>query len=107
MAGFSGSCWLVSSDGIQQMVAGDLTGPVPIPPDSSVVVVGDRLWQTTPGGLVGPFEAPTGSADSEWLLPPDDLAVGAKGTPDWLLISAGGSLWLLNRTEAVRYNVPA
>jgi hypothetical protein len=107
MAGSGGSCSLVTSDGTQQMVAGQFSDPLPGPPGSALIVVGDALWVTTPGGLIGPYDPTAGNAAAEWLLPAVDLAVNAKGLPDWLLTSAGGNLWLLNGREAVRYNVPA
>jgi hypothetical protein len=107
LIGTGSPCWLVSQHGVQVLMPDELASSTAIPAGYTAAVVGDSLWLTTPGGMVSRFDPQTGAIGDGWMLPPEDLLLDAKGGPDWLLVSAGRSLWLLNRNEAVRYQVPA
>jgi len=74
---------------------------------SAVQIAGTTVWGWTPDGLVQRIDPRTGhAAGPTWRLPAQDLRTNAKGAPDWRLLSAGGSLWLLAGDEIVRYEVP-
>jgi hypothetical protein len=68
---------------------------------------GATSWTTTERGVVQQLDPTTGDVWGDaWQLPPQDLHLDPKGRPDWLLQSAGGSLWLLGGDQIVRYAIP-
>ncbi len=74
---------------------------------ASIQIAGDTIWQWTSGGAVQQIDPVSGTPSGPvWQLPTQDLHVDAKGQPDWRILSAGGSLWVLNGDEIVRYAIP-
>jgi hypothetical protein len=105
LSDFDGLCWTYGT--------GTLYG---IAPDGSVVVqapagqaqiAGGTVWAWTTGGVVQRLDPRTGQGTGPaWRLPQQDLHQDPKGMPDWRLLSAGGSLWLLAGDEVVRFAIP-
>jgi len=107
LIGTPDQCWLATRSGVQPVLDGT-AGPM-VPWGNRLTPVGDSLWgvlwSVVTGGYVRQIDPATGAASNYWRLPAQDLAVNAKGSADWRLLSAGGSLWLLNGAGLVRYDV--
>jgi hypothetical protein len=99
-----GRCWLFDGSGLFELSDGALE-PVTTSP---LINAGDSFWVEVGGTLIQRYD-PIAAAltGPRWQLDADDLQSSVKGEPDWLLISAGGSLWLLNRDQLIRYDIPA
>jgi hypothetical protein len=96
-----GRCWLFG-DGLFELTDETLA----LVTSSRLINAADSFWVELGGNRIQRYDpimgAPTGP---RWQLDADDLRPSVKGEPDWLLISAGGSLWLLNRDQLIRYDI--
>ena len=104
-----GLCWTnAGSDlyGISPRDGSVITSTVP--GTDKIQMAGGTMWSTSASGLIQRVDPRTGAPMGEaWQLPPEDQHRDPKGQPDWRLLSAGGSLWLLGGDRVVRYDIPA
>jgi hypothetical protein len=100
-----GRCWTNGVSNLYGIAPGkDLTVTPSVGPTQ---FAGSTVWSTTERGVVQQLDPMTGDAvGAAWQLPAQDLHLDPKGRPDWRLLSAGGSLWLLSGNEIVRYRIP-
>lgn len=76
--------------------------------DRRVQATADGFWTWTVDGAIQRLDPATGAGVGPvWQLPAQDVATSGVQSPDWRLLTAGGSLWLLNGAELVRYEIPA
>lgn len=101
--GTADACWLVGRKGVRAIVGSQL-GPQ-VEGCCNLTAVGDSLWGIEGSGQIHQIDPVTGKTGNYWQLPSEDLAVNAKGSADWRLLSAGSSLWLLSGAEVVRYDI--
>jgi hypothetical protein len=101
--GSGGRCWLFNDSGLSEL-SGDTLQLVT---ESPLINAGDSFWREVGTHLIQRYD-PVAAAltGPRWQLDADDLESSVKGEPDWLLVSAGGSLWLLNRDQLIRYDIP-
>jgi hypothetical protein len=97
-----GRCWLFG-DGLFELTDETLSSVT----SSPLINAADSFWVELGSNRIQRYDpvaaAPTGP---RWQLDSDDLRPSVKGESDWLLVSAGGSLWLLNRDQLIRYDIP-
>lgn len=105
----NGACFAVSRDSDRATLyridpQQGLTRTVELTTD--IQVSGGTFWTWTPDGIVQQIDPATANPiGSAWQLPSEDLRVTAKGTADWRLLVADGSLWLAAGDEFVRYDI--
>jgi len=94
-------CWLVG-DGLFQLTDETLKAVTTSP----LIDAGDCFWREVGTGRIQRYDPVSATLTGpRWQLDPDDLQPSVKGESNWLLISAGGSLWLLNRDQLIRYDI--
>jgi hypothetical protein len=99
-----GRCWYVADAQLFELVDDALI-------DTGIVrrhqLVDGAMWSVLVGHVLQRFDPLTGTTvGPRWALDPVELEPDAKGRPDWQLISAADSLWLLNRDQLIRYDIP-
>lgn len=100
--GAAGRCWYRSGIVLSELQGRELAD-VRIGP---TLVVGDAFWTTPTPGWIQRLDPLTGAdVGPIWRLDPADTRPNADGISDWRLLSAGGSLWLLNWDRLVRYDI--
>ena len=99
-------CWLVGDGGVQALTREDPL-PSPAPFRSPLMPAGETLWVVS-GHVIQRFDPEIAAGvGPRWALDPQDIPPNVKGESDWRLLSAGGSLWLLNRDQLLRLDIPA
>jgi hypothetical protein len=97
-------CWLASSNAVWSLKPGGLL-PAPSVTERPVVVAGQTLW-TLSRGVIRRIDAWTGEViEPGWPIDPSLIEVQGKGGRLQFL-DAGGSLWLLNRDQLIRFDIP-
>jgi hypothetical protein len=104
-----GLCWTYAGRQLYGVSPTDgLVVTTDVPGTGTLQIAGASVWRTTTDGIVQAIDPHTGLVlGPGWQLPAEDLHKDPKGMPDWRLLSAGGSLWLLSGDQVVRYDIPA
>lgn len=103
-----GRCWVPYDDTLLEIVAGrGIVATVDIQPAGHTQIAGGALWSVRAANVIQRIDPTTGEGvGSLWQLPEGDLHEYPQGSPDWRLLSAGGSLWVLGAEWLVRYDIP-
>jgi hypothetical protein len=100
--GAAGRCWYRSGVVLYELKGSELVN-VRVGP---TLVVGDAFWTTPTPGWIQRLDLLAGAdIGPVWRLDPADTRPNTDGISDWRLLSAGGSLWLLNWDRLVRYDI--
>ncbi len=102
-----GSCWTQSAGMLLRIQRGSgMVARVPAGTYGRVQVAGDTFWTWDSDGTIQQLDPATGkNVGPVCQVPGEDTFTNPKGGPDWRLLSAGGSLWLLNGAEVVRFDI--
>lgn len=103
-----GRCWLQDHNTLLEIEPGrGIVATVEVPPVGTLQIAGETLWSVRAANVIHRVDPTTGEAVGPmWQLPEDDLHENPRGTPDWRLLSADGSLWVLGAEWLVRYDIP-
>lgn len=104
----AGLCWTTTYSGLLGIEPGHgISVTTSTGPGGRPQIAGTSVWSWSADGVIQRIDTRTGmSIGNAWRLPEQDLHSDPKGQPDWRLLSAGGSLWLLGGNEIVRYRIP-
>lgn len=102
-----GMCWTHNQSTLYGVRAGQAARVIASQVSGTLQIAGDSVWSIA-GSVIQRVDPRSGTAMGQaWRLPADDLRiVNAKIGPDWRLLSAGGSLWLLRGDAIIRYAIP-
>ncbi len=102
-----GMCWTDDGVNIYGVAPGQSLIETEVQPAGRVHLASDSAWVLY-GNTVRRVDPVTGRAIGHaWRLPERDVRIEVpKVGPDWHLLSADGSLWLLRNAELIRYAIP-